>query len=267
MLKFVAAEHSSMRAVFLFVLISVLSGCQFCKEERSQDPFGCENSVFLDLDEETRVEHTEIIRILSSYGVKLKKEDRIFIEGAYAKYDEGQWWIWIDASSQKLVDLPRARYMMVDLVEGLLEELNGSYKINKEFTHNNLYVSIELESFFGQYVDLFYVGRMELKEGNFFAAYAHTAIQSETVYHHMHSEPYETSKIITRSERAADKRYKSPYSAFDDLVSPVDWQSGDPIEQKTKELYTIRSTDSNLPKSKTGVMLNEEDLNRYNHQR
>lgn len=132
------------------------------------------------------------------------KDDHVYLHSSYANMcdDTGRFTVWLDFYTQKLLDLEGARRLMVEMSQGLLRHLNGYIYNNPSnaekggFTYNDLYISVEFESYFGKYVDPLYVGRMELKDGYFNAFYAHTALDPKSIVFHQHFEPYETSVHI-----------------------------------------------------------------------
>lgn len=239
-----------MRWISLVLLVFLSScGCGFLFH-------GQEKVVKLPMDAQTLAQTQEITCTISKMAVRLDKEEGLYLHSAYANKSMGEFLIWADFKTQRILDLQGARRLSVDLVESILANLNENPSLNTTFSIENLYLSIEFESFFGAYVDPLYVGRVELKDNFLTCFYAHTALDPDSVVFHEHTEPYYTSKVIVTCEREEEKNYKGKYKAYNALVQPPDWESSSfkVIENPSQPSRTT----SNLPK--TNTVLKEKDL-------
>ncbi|GEM_PF-2299348 len=246
------------RAATLLLLILCLTGCRY------ESDFVCdprERMLPAKPDPETWAYTKEILKIVNTMGAELEYYHQVWLEHSYAiRDDDGQFYIWLDFSTQSLQDIPGARRLMVKLVTDLLGRLNDSSMLAAAqqgipFTTDNLYVDIEYTSFYGVYDDPLYVGRSELDHGYMNVFYAHTAFEKEPVYYHKHSEPFETSVEIVAAIEKADEHLRPDYiHQYDRLVSPVDWMSGQPdyVRSRTEDFdidkFKKKSTLSNYPK-------------------
>jgi hypothetical protein len=174
-----------------------------------------------------------VSRAIHWYVDSLPMELGIYLRHSYTYRDPCKGpVIWMDFTSQDLLDVNEARRVMVETVEGFLGRLNNDPEIaiafnNVPFTFENLYVSIEYESYFGQYVDPLYVARTELKDSWFTASYAHTAFNERAPIFHMHKEPYESSRFfimvqddIEDAHRMREEEEKANRSDFFNLSGP-----------------------------------------------
>jgi hypothetical protein len=184
------------------VLVTTLSGC-YCHLVET------ESSLV-----ELREARIYMIDIINKYALELKTSRNLTLNNSYVYRDgEDGILVWLDFYTQDLADVPQARELMVDVVEGFLTRMNADAGLRdlfdgQEFDIEDLYINVEFTSFFGQFVDPLYVGRMELKDREFAAFYSHTALnkwleQRNSFY--MHSEPYEYSKKFVLVEIDARK--------------------------------------------------------------
>lgn len=220
-----------MRFYFALLMILVLPCCRW-ESDTYCDPR--EKMLPLRPDQETMFYQHEICKVINTYATKLDWLHQIWLENCYANYEEdGQFYIFVDFSTQDNLDLPEARRMSVLLIEGLLKALNENQLLvahqNGPFTPDNLYFSIEYTSFYGKYIDILLVGRTELKYGYLNVFYAHDAFMLDPVIYHKHSEPYETSKCIVAAEFKELKKLKPTAEfVYDRMLTPEKWTSGVP---------------------------------------
>lgn len=148
----------------------------------------------------------ELIRLITVYFTELKLNKCFNLEHAFVEKDPFGYKIWIDFTAQDILDIEGARRLFVGFVQNLLERLNGDPILAAQteghhFTIADLYISVEFESFFGKYVDVLYVARMQLECGVMTSYYAHDALNHDSVTYHKHYEPYETSLLIVQTEQ------------------------------------------------------------------
>lgn len=186
--------------IALLLLLTVSSGCR--KAQNYAVP----------MPDDTYKATQDISRIIINY-VDEWKTKRVILRHSYAFKcpATGRFLVWMDFHSMLLLDVAESRRVLVNLSEGLLEMLNTFpffYPPNDgdTFTHFDLYISIEFESFHGQYVDPLLVGRVELKEGYFNAFYAHTALDPRSCVFHQHFEPYESSVHFVKIEQEIERQ-------------------------------------------------------------
>ncbi|MBA3239411.1 MAG: hypothetical protein H0T62_13865 [Parachlamydiaceae bacterium] len=118
----------------------------------------------------------------------------------------------LEFSSQEILEMCPARDLLVDLVEEFLFEINTNPIISGElasvpFTPDLLDIKINFESFYGYYVDPFYIGCICLSDGIArFSAFD----MKDPEWHSWHSkvEPYTKSREVSMLRRAAEKNYE-----------------------------------------------------------
>ena len=118
----------------------------------------------------------------------------------------------MEFTSQDVLEVREARFLIVDLVEGLLAELNRNPIIAPQLatyplTDEYLEICIEFESFHGRYVDPYYVGRLTLVDGQVtFNAFDFKAPNRNKW--NFRTEPYAKSREFTVYEREAEKLFR-----------------------------------------------------------
>lgn len=237
------------KSLIVLVLLSSCN-CGFFAHDEEKVP----KVAKVPMDAETQ----EIICMITKTAVRLDKEEGLSLHSAYANKENGELYIWADFQTQRILDLQGARRLSVDLIESILATLNEQSSLNTTFSVDNLYISVEFESFFGAYVDPLYVGRVELKNNFLTCFYANSALDPDAVVFHKHSEPYSTSKVIVACEREEEGKYKGKYKAYNALVETPDWESASfKVIENTNQ---PSRTTSNLPK--TNAVLRDKDLHK-----
>lgn len=161
----------------------------------------------IDSDEMTWIVEKVMTKYRHREGGRLKLEH----SGTY--YETSINLVRLEISSQEILEVNAARHLFVDLVEDLLREINSNPIISNElsvypFTPDRLKIEINFESFFGLYVDPFYVGCIEMHAG--MVRYSAFDMKDDH-WHSWHSrvEPYTKSREISMLERAAERDYEN----------------------------------------------------------
>lgn len=138
---------------------------------------------------------------------------RLKLEHSAVCYDTAITGLRLEISSQEIITMCEARDLLVDLVEDFLREINsnpilGDQMSSYPFTASNMNIEINFESFFGMYVDPFYIGCIQLRNG--MARYAAFDMKDEK-WHSWHSkvESYAKSRELSMIARAAEKDYEA----------------------------------------------------------
>lgn len=209
------------RSLLLVLLVSLLSGCGAY--------YGQNEEEVIDLSVTNSIPELEYVVI--SYGNTLEDNERLFLLDSRAWYDEnGCNRICMSFRTQRLVKVCEARDIIVHLVEGFLERVNGDpmlplYVNNFPFSPENLKINIEFESFFGKYVDAEYMARVKLEDGIVFY-YANSAIDPNDSIWEQRVEPYEKAYRFSIYKHMDDEQRKQeqeerrivdelPYKEFD----------------------------------------------------
>lgn len=201
-----------MRHLIAFLILLILTGCCWDRDWRCRrknlnpGPGPTMTADFLLFSE-------EIPQIVLPFADELKSKERINLRHSYVyRDDEGNYIVWLDFYTQLLYDVDQTRRLMVHVVEGLLERLNADGQLYSRwgapFTFEDLYVSIDFESFFGIYIDPLYISRAVLLCGNLTAFYANTATDMHSVVYHKHEEPYVSSRLFVTIEEGIDEAKK-----------------------------------------------------------
>lgn len=156
--------------------------------------------------------NTEVFtRIILTYATELEHEKRLFLEDSKVFYDVTVDRIRLEFSSQDLVTMCEARALLVDVVEGLMERIQqypeATVQLNSDFTASNVDIYINFESYFGLYVDPFYIGWVVLEEGTSYF-YAFSIKDNKTYWWNTRVEPYEKSFLFATTKREAEEAYQ-----------------------------------------------------------
>ena len=148
-----------------------------------------------------------ISHVVIFYTEDMKELLNMHLEHSYAFPDPergGRYTIWMDFTSQEILDVAESRRMIVKFVEGLLARLIEDPRVmscfDTPFTVDDLYVSIELESYYAHFIDPLYVARIELAEGFLNCYYAADALNPRSVVYHQHVEPYDNARHFVMDE-------------------------------------------------------------------
>ncbi len=185
-----------------------------------------------------------IMQVVLPYAITLQHDKKLRFEESSVTYGGQGTYIEklrIYFSSQSILELREARGLLVDVVEGLLDNLNNDsilagYPISSE----NLDICIKFESFLGFYVDPLYIHWITLQDNtSFFYAFDLTnefsrkpllsAYDAQSECWHDRVEPYYMSSQIVAIERAAEQGYKDMHPQPKSLFS-TDRYNGSTLE-------------------------------------
>jgi hypothetical protein len=189
-------------------------GCGYFKNGCQSD--GCQNTTCdLCTEIEPWVEKicaAEIVHSIQHFLPYLRHEKRLRLEDAKVWYNDRINAIHMEFTSQDVIEIREARMLIVDLVEGLLAELNRNPIIAPDCLHyplgpENLEIYIDFESFHGLYVDPFYVGWLKLEEGQT-TFYAFDLKYRRTNLWNFRAEPYFKSRELVIFERESEGTFR-----------------------------------------------------------
>jgi hypothetical protein len=209
---------------FLLAL-SILTGCS-CFEPFSNDCAPCATggsgydipeAPYVDLPSPVLSIHAEeITAIIQDYSVELKNFKHLYLQHANTYYnDAGIHTIQLSYISQDLLELCDARKLIIDVSEGLLDQLNSNPLLIPEFTNRafypfNLEIYINFESFFAKYIDPFYVKWIMMEDAKI-AFYTADVNDNDKLCWHARKEAYDTSRDIVFYQRLAEDKFKAMY--------------------------------------------------------
>lgn len=224
--------HSLMLAIVSLAL-TLLTGCSSCWNpfDSSCDscvPFdqscnSCDRSGNNEVPEAPYVElpaptlsiHAEeITAIIQEYSVELKNRKRLHLEHANTYYnEEGVQTIQLRYSSQDIIELCEARKLIIDVTEGMLDQLNSNPLLIPEFANQafypfNMEIYINFESYFIKYVDPFYIRWITMEDGQILFYTADVNDNDKSAWHYR-KESYNTSRNIVLYQRLAEDNYKA----------------------------------------------------------
>lgn len=156
----------------------------------------------------------EVTWIVLNHMAKYKHESgrRLKLEHSDVLYGNEITGLRLEISSQEILEIDEARNLLVDFVEELLYDINTNPIVSQQlafipFSADNLDLEINFESFFGEYVDPFYIGCIDLTNG--MAKYNAFDLKHESRYSwHSRVESYSKTREISLLGRAADKKFE-----------------------------------------------------------
>lgn len=174
---------------------------------------GC-SSVYHDAPPVKVIDSEEMTWIVEKVMVKYRHAEgrRLKLEHSSVCYENEITGLRVEASSQEILSMCEARDLLVDLVEDFLREINSDPILGDQLTvypfpANRLQIEINFESFFGIYVDPFYIGCMQMRNG--MVRYSAFDMKDEH-WHSWHSkvEPYSKSLELSRLRQAAEEDFE-----------------------------------------------------------
>lgn len=159
-----------------------------------------------------KVDSPEIVHVIQQYLAYLRHEKHLRLEDSGVYYNTYVNSIRMEFICQDVMEVREARFLLVDLVEGLLAELNKNPVLAPEFityplTPDKLEIYISFESYLGMYVDPYYVGWVMLEEGTAHY-YAFDTKHPGLNSWNYRVEPYDKSRELTIFEREAENLFQ-----------------------------------------------------------
>lgn len=163
----------------------------------------------------------EVTAVVQDFAVELKYEKRLTLENAQTYFNGGIHTIQISFRTQRLVDMCDGRELIVDIVEGLLAKLNqdiilGPAFSDFPFTANNLEVYIDFESFYGEYVDPYYLWWIGLEDGDVLYETFSLKDNNKNCWS-SRREAYSKSREIVVYQRQAEEKYRENHPTKRDI--------------------------------------------------
>ncbi len=180
--------------------------------------FGC-TGIYRYTQAVKTIDATEVSRTILNFSEKLYYDKHLQLEDSVVYYNTSINRIRLDFSSMDTLDIWEARAVLVDLVEELLDRINGNAIINSDlssvpFTASDLEVYIYFKSFYNHYIMLQSVGMISLKQG--IASYiASDGFDCETPCWRKRNEYYYQSRDFITFKRQGEALYKPKTTASD----------------------------------------------------
>lgn len=165
------------------------------------------------------IDSTELTRQIVLFSHDMKAEHHLHLETAcyYENDDNLLSTIYVEYWTQDQFEICKGRYILVDVVEGILRRINENVvlrqaRANLPFTPFNLEIVIRSTTFYGKYVDILLTERICMKDGivNFYAFDAGEEFISSDFYHR-HTEDYGTTLANVSAEIEATVPYYDKY--------------------------------------------------------
>lgn len=219
--------------------LSLLTSCSYfepfcndCAPCSSNDGYDIPGAPDVNLPSPVLSIHAEeITAIVQDYSVELKNYKHLYLQHANTYYnEEGIHTIQLRYISQDLLELCEARKLIIDVSEGMLDQLNCNPLLVPEFTNHafypfNLEIYISFESYFAKYVDPFYVKWITMEDAKI-AFYMADVNDNDKLCWHARKEAYNTSRDIVFYQRLAEDKFKAEHepnrSVFSDKRFYID---------------------------------------------
>jgi hypothetical protein len=138
-------------------------------------------------------------------SIELAKNWDLVLENSCIDYDHGIVRLNLEFSSQEIIEICRARFLLVDIVNEYVRRFNEHYVLRNElierpFGPENMYVLITFESYFGRFVDEQYVNQIRMVDGCV-TYYAFTAFDPYMDRFEQHSEFYNNTRLIVQAQK------------------------------------------------------------------
>lgn len=173
-----------------------------------------------------RIETEQMSRVVITYANKMRVEKALRFEDSQIFYSDYAEVIRIIFSTQLILELRETRELIVDLVEGLLKELNSDPLITSQFQAGmvrpeNIELYIGFESYFNEYVDQMYMGWVSMYEG-IVRYYAAILKDFRKDFWYNRCEPYYKSVQFVTYDREARAGYDAANSPRKEQVPVYD---------------------------------------------
>lgn len=164
-----------------------------------------------------KIDSPELVHTIQHRMPYIRHEKHLRLEDAAVYYGEFVNTLRLEFISMEVLELREARFLLTDVVEGILAELNTNPIIAPEYitypmTPRQLEVYINFETFEGIYIDPYYVGCIEMEEEMVYY-YAFNLKKDGLNKWNYREEPYEKTREFTVYEREAEKLFKEAVDA------------------------------------------------------
>lgn len=162
-----------------------------------------------------KIDGPEITHAIQHYVAYLRHVKLLRLEDSSVYYDSSINAVRMEFISMKVMELCEARELMVDIVEGLLVELNNNPILAPQFanfplTSANLEINVRFESFEMDFVDPYYVGWMSLRDDIVKIYAANIREEGNNIWDYR-VEPYFKSREFVLYGRESEELFKSVF--------------------------------------------------------
>jgi hypothetical protein len=158
------------------------------------------------------INSSQATSIIQDFSVEMEKKHKLHMQQAKTYYDGGIHAMQLEFISQNIIGMCEARKLIVEMVENLLGKLNQDPILAKDianypFRPSNLEIYITFESYFGKYVDPFYVRWICMEDGTVDYYEFDLDDNTKNKWHARH-EAYATSREIVVYQLEAERKYE-----------------------------------------------------------
>lgn len=194
------------RYVWLLIVPIIFSGCCWMDCCDDCEALGPEPECVKVIDA------PEIVHAIQHFLPYLRHEKHLRLEDAGVYYGDYIHTIRMQFISMDVMEIREARMLLVDLVEGLLAELNQNPILAPEFityplTPLSLEIYIDFQSYYGMHCDPYFVGWMKLEKGTSYF-YAFDLKYNGLNCWDFRTESYSKSLELTVYERESEQLFK-----------------------------------------------------------
>lgn len=162
------------------------------------------------------INSAEMTKVIQDLSVEFKHGRHLELQHAKTFFNSGIHTVQLEFVSQDIVEICEARAIIVDLTESFLAKLNQDPLLGTEFSNypfrsSNLEIYITFESYFGRYVDPYYIHWVGLEDDEV-TFYTFDVDDKTKMCWHKRIEAYETVREIVLYQREAEKLYRETHA-------------------------------------------------------
>jgi hypothetical protein len=199
----------------------------------------------------TSLDIPEIVHVLQNYFAYLRYEKHLLLDDAKVYYDSTINTVRLEFLSQDILEVREARMLLVDVVEGLLAELNRNPIIAPEFityplTAKQLEIYIDFESYYGFRVDPYYIGWIKLEGGTAYY-YAFDLKFSGLNEWNSREESYDKSRELVIFERESEQLFEQVIDIDDNTPDYLEKEQYRPPKKCRSRFFPDYCAPANQP--------------------
>lgn len=201
-----------MRRLLAVILLFALSGCcAWPFADPAPEPVEVPNP-FAPRPLDTAINVEEITYLVENVTVNLRHRKHLYLQHAVSYFYDSVQSLRLEFVCSDVIDLTKARELLVDTVEDLLAALNQDPLISSQFeqyplTADRLEIYIDYDSFYGLFVDPIRVAWTGMIDG-IVSFYYFDLKDPEDDCWHWKKEFYKTTRELVVYRRSAERRYQ-----------------------------------------------------------
>jgi len=169
------------------------------------------------------IDSSEATSRVQELSIEFRYDRHLHLQQAKTFFEFGIKTIQLEFISQDVFEMEDARKLIVDLTEAFLGKVNqdpilGPMLQSYPFRASDLEIYITFESYFGRFVDPYYIQWICLEDGQIDYYLFDTHNNTKRYWHHRH-ESYETSREIVVYQREAEQKYAETHRPLIDVFS------------------------------------------------